>query len=163
MRGCRADVLDVASAAALDVAPTYAAAFVGGSVHQHRHQDALLHFVKHNHEVLAAMPVAMFSVSLAAAQTDLDSRLDAQHLADRFVDEANLSPLRVCCVAGALKYTQYDYFKRLAMHWIARHTGGDTDTSKDHEYTDWKDVEAFVDEFLAAARLGAGQAVAEAG
>jgi mono/diheme cytochrome c family protein len=33
------------------------------------------------------------------------------------------------------------------MKRIAAKAGGDTDTSRDYDYTDWKDLEAFADEF----------------
>ena len=36
------------------------------------------------------------------------------------------------------------------MRLIAKHQGGDADTSRDREYTDWDDLTRFVDEFLAA-------------
>jgi hypothetical protein len=39
------------------------------------------------------------------------------------------------------------------MRIIARHYNRPTDTSKDVEYTDWADVESFVDEFLQAAGI----------
>lgn len=149
IRGHRVDLVDVATANALDVTAAYQAAFVGGSVHQHRHQSALLHFLKSNRDWLASLPVALFSVSLAAARDDMDDRLEALRMANDFIDESGLRPLVTRCIAGALKYTQYDYFKRLIMRMISKQHGGSTDTSKDVEYTDWNDVEAFVDEFLA--------------
>lgn len=159
IRGHRVDIVDVATATALDVTAAYQAAFIGGSVHQHKHQSALLHFVKSNRDWLNAMPVGLFSVSLAAATDDMDSRIEAQRLADEFIDESGLRPRVVRCIAGALKYTQYDYFKRMMMRMIARQRGGSTDTSKDTEYTNWDDVEAFVDELLTAARIpGSGAA-----
>ncbi len=157
IRGHRAELVDVATPAAQVASGTYQAAFVGGSVHQHKHQDALLHFAKSNQAWLAAMPVAVFSVSLAAAQDDMDSRIEARRLLDEFVVETGLRPWVVRNVAGALKYTQYDYFKRLVMRLIAKQRGGSTDTSQDHEYTDWDDLEAFVDEFLAEAHLPGGR------
>jgi menaquinone-dependent protoporphyrinogen oxidase len=148
----------VASPHALNVTPTYLAAFVGGSVHQHAHQSALRHFVKSNREWLGALPLAFFSVSMAAAMDDMDSRLEAQRRADEFLEETGLRPLRMRCIAGALMYTHYDYFKRLIMQMISRQQGRTTDTTHDHEYTKWDEVEAFVDEFLAAAHLAGGQA-----
>jgi menaquinone-dependent protoporphyrinogen oxidase len=160
IRGHRVDLVDVATASALDVSAAYQAAFVGGSVHQHKHQSALLHFAKNNRDWLAAMPVALFSVSLAAATDDMDGRLEARRMADEFVDESGLKPLVTRCIAGALKYTQYDYFKRLLMRMISKQQGRSTDTSKDTEYTNWDDAEAFVDEFLAAARIPGSKAQA---
>ncbi|WP_425259369.1 flavodoxin domain-containing protein [Rubrivivax sp. RP6-9] len=161
-RGQRAELVDLATAPVPDGSTAYAAVFVGGSVHQHRHQGAMVHFMKANVGWLGKLPVALFSVSLAAAQTDPDSRLEARRLADDCAASGGLRPLRTLCVAGALKYTQYDYLKRIAMRWIAHQHGGDTDTSHDHEYTDWDAVERFVDDFLGAAGLGAGLAVAAA-
>jgi menaquinone-dependent protoporphyrinogen oxidase len=43
-------------------------------------------------------------------------------------------------VAGALRYTQYDFFKKFTLRMIAKRAGGSTDTSHDTEYTDWKQV-----------------------
>ena len=152
VRGHRVDLVDTASAAAGQVQPVYQAAFLGGSVHQHKHPASLLHFVKCNHAWLAAMPCAIFSVSLSAALEDLESQIEVQRLVNEFADECALAPVAVRCIAGALKYTQYDYFKRVMMRMIARQRGQASDTSHDTEYTDWNDVEAFVDEALAAAR-----------
>jgi menaquinone-dependent protoporphyrinogen oxidase len=153
-RGHRVDLVDAATPAAQQVVvPTYLAAFVGGSVHQHRHQSALAHFIKDNRAWLDVMPVALFSVSLAAAMDDMDSRLEARRMLDEFANDCGLKPMAVRCVAGALKFTQYDYLKRQLMRLIARQRGQSTDTSKDIECTDWSDIEVFVDEFLAAAEI----------
>ena len=50
-------------------------------------------------------------------------------------------------VAGALQYTKYNWFIRWVMRRIVSRAGGDTDTSRDYEYTDWKDLELFAHEF----------------
>jgi len=154
IRGHRVDIVDTAAPAAEQVLPIYQAAVLGGSVHQHKHQAALDHFIAHNRAWLMAMPCAFFSVSLSAALEDMESRIEVQRLLNAFVDESGLKPVATRCIAGALRYTQYDYFKRLVMRMIAKQRGQTTDTSRDHEYTNWSGVEAFVDEFLAAAGLG---------
>jgi menaquinone-dependent protoporphyrinogen oxidase len=41
------------------------------------------------------------------------------------------------------------------MRAIARHEGGSTDTTRDHEYTDWDAVTRFADEVVAAVRSSA--------
>jgi len=159
IRGHRVDLVDAATAAAEQVQPVYQGAFLGGSVHQHKHQAALAHFIKRNHAWLAAMPCAVFSVSLSAALDDMDSRIEVQRLANEFADDCGLRPVAMRCVAGALKYSQYDYFKRVMMRLIARQRGQASDSSHDFEYTDWNDVESFVDEALAAAGIpGAARA-----
>lgn len=153
IRGHRVDLVDTASPAAQGLVPAYQGAILGGPVHQHRHPAPLLHFVKLNHDWLGGLPIALFSVSLAAALDDADSRGEARRMLDELIAECALAPVASRCVAGALKYTRYDYFKRLVMRTIARQRGQTTDTSQDHEYTNWSDVEAFVDEYLRAARI----------
>jgi menaquinone-dependent protoporphyrinogen oxidase len=54
-------------------------------------------------------------------------------------------------VAGALLYTQYGLLKRFIMKLIVKRQGGSTDTSVDHEYTDWAALQRFVDEFMTSA------------
>ena len=50
-------------------------------------------------------------------------------------------------VAGALPYTRYNWVKRWVMRRIVSKAGGDLDTSRDYEYTDWDDVKAFAVKF----------------
>jgi menaquinone-dependent protoporphyrinogen oxidase len=72
---------------------------------------------------------------------------------DELVDDSGLKPVAQRCIGGALRYTRYDYFKRIFMRMVAGQRGQATDASKDVEYSDWPDVEAFVDEFLVAAGI----------
>jgi menaquinone-dependent protoporphyrinogen oxidase len=152
IRGHRVDLVDVATPAAQAVSASYQAAFIGGSVHFDRHQGALQHFVKSNREWLNAMPTAFFSVSMAAVHDSAGGAAHAQHCADEFIAHSGLEPLRVRLVAGALKYTRYDFFKRMVERLLHKNLPGAQDAAQDHEYTDWADVEAFVDEFAEAAK-----------
>lgn len=152
-RGKTVNLVDSATPAAAAVLPIYAGALIGGSLHQHKHQSALAHFVKANASWLNTIPTAFFSVSLSMAGQDAEARAEAKKLADEFLLETGLRPGMTRLIAGALKYTQYDWLKRTIMRTIARQAGGDTDTSQDHEYTDWDDVARFVDEYVAAAQI----------
>ena len=49
--------------------------------------------------------------------------------------------------AGALKYSVYGPIKRRVMIVFVGLGGGNTDTSKDYEYTDWNAVERFADAY----------------
>jgi len=152
-RGQEVHLVDSTSPAAALVTPVYAGAVIGGSLHQHKHQSSLMHFVKANAGWLNTIPTAFFSVSLSMAGRDEEEHAEAKKLAQDFLEETGLKAGMLRLVAGALKYTQYEYFKRLIMRRIAKEAGGDTDTSRDHEYTDWDDLSRFVDEFAAAANL----------
>jgi menaquinone-dependent protoporphyrinogen oxidase len=151
-RGVEVDLVDSAGEGAALVQPVYAAAIVCGSLHQHGFQHSLLRFVQDNRDWLAAMPAAFVAVSLTAVLKDDESRGELRKAVEVFYRQTGWTPTVTHHVAGALRYSQYDYFKRLIMKLIARQHGGDADTMHDHEYTDWEDLTRFVEEFLAASR-----------
>ena len=72
---------------------------------------------------------------------------DLQAILERFTKETGWQPTITKIVAGALLYTQYGWFKRMAMKWMASRAGGDTDTSRDYVYTDWADLATFAARF----------------
>ena len=63
---------------------------------------------------------------------------------DVFVGETGWRPARVLPVAGALAYSQYNFIIRFVMKRIARKAGAPTDTSRDHEFTDWSTLARFI-------------------
>lgn len=123
------------------------AIIAAGSLHNGRHQAALFQFVRDRAATLQTKVTAFVSVSLSMAGDDAD-RLDAATCADRFLEVAGWKPTITHLVAGALRYTQYDFFKGWILKTIAASKGASTDTSMDHEFTDWQDLEAFVTAFL---------------
>jgi menaquinone-dependent protoporphyrinogen oxidase len=155
-RGFRTDLVDSATPAAAAVQPRYAAAVIAGSLHEHLHQKSLQHFVQENVAWLNAIPTLFLSVSLEAAMDDPVDRHQAQHHLQCFLDATGLVPTLAQPVAGALRYTQYDWLRRTMVKLIARQMGADTDASHDREYTDWAALERTIDRFIAAARLTEG-------
>ena len=125
-------------------------AFVlAGSLHQEKHQSSLAHFVKSNLSHLNSKPTLFLSVSLTAIVKDEKHQADASRCIDKFLEETGLKPTLSEPVAGALLYTKYDFLKRFIMLQIAKKEGGEVDTSKDHEYTDWKALKSLVMRFMA--------------
>ena len=51
-------------------------------------------------------------------------------------------------MAGAINYTRYNPLLRWYMKRASKLNGGSTDTSRDHEYTDWTQVERLANEFV---------------
>ena len=127
---------------------TYDAYILAGSVHQGNHQRPLAHFITEHKLQLEMKPSAFLSVSLSATGTDEGQKIEAQKNIQKFVDETGFDPTITYPVAGALKYVEYDWFKRMIMKSIVKGHGGDTDTSHDHEYTNWEALEAFLEKFL---------------
>ncbi|AKU95473.1 Protoporphyrinogen IX oxidase, oxygen-independent, HemG [Labilithrix luteola] len=123
---------------------------VGGPIHVGGYPSELLRFVKRYRARLELVPSAFFSVGLAVASRTTDGRAETLVCVDRFVAKSGWSPSRVELVAGAMLYTKYNFFVRWMMRRIAEKAGGDTDVSRDYEYTDWLAVERFAAEFAEA-------------
>jgi len=119
------------------------AAVVGASIHAGRHQKTAADFVRREAGHLSACPSAFFSVSLSAASRNPAEVDAARGLATHFVRQAGWEPTRVLSVAGKLAYSQYGFFIRQIMRFIAWREGAPTDTSRDYEFTDWNVVRQF--------------------
>jgi menaquinone-dependent protoporphyrinogen oxidase len=119
---------------------------LGASLHMQRHQPEAVAFARVHHRALSAIPGLFFSVSLAAASARASEVEAASRLANQFAADTGWSPWRVAPVAGRLAYTQYNWFVRLFMRRIAVKEGGSADTTRDHEYTNWAQVEQLADE-----------------
>ena len=140
----RQDALVTLREASKAPSPTaYDVVVVGDSIHAGRHSRQLTRWVDEHEPDLDAMPVALFQVSLTSASDDEEHAAEANRLIQQFLDDTSLDPVMVGLFAGALAYTRYGWLKRTVMKRIAAAEGGDTDTSRDHEYTDWDAVDEF--------------------
>lgn len=164
-RGLDAVVGNVRSRqAALPPGP-YAGVVVAASVHAGRHEAEMVRFVKEHRAQIESVPNAFISVTLSEAGAERSDATPAEHakfvsgvqeVINRFLDETGWRPKHVKPVAGALLYTQYNFLIRFVMKRIARAEGGSTDTSRDHDYTDWAAVDRFVAELAdEISRVGA--------
>lgn len=122
-------------------------AVLGASLHMQKHQAEAVAFARAHWRELSAIPSWFISVSLSAASKNPDEVAAARRIADRFVSQTGWQPWRVSPVAGRLAYTQYNWLVRLLMRAIARKERASADTSRDHEYTDWQEVERLADAF----------------
>lgn len=134
------EVHDVAGAPAPE---HYDGVIVGDSIHAVHHSKPLTRYVHDHVAVLNKLPAALFQVSLTSVNPDDEHTATAQGLVQELLEQTGFDPDLVGLFAGALVYTQYGWFKRQVMRAISRREGGDTDTSRDHEYTDWQAVEQF--------------------
>jgi menaquinone-dependent protoporphyrinogen oxidase len=140
------DVRDAADASGTDPA-AYEAVIVGGSLHAGHHQEELVDWVKSHRAALADRPSAFFSVSLTAADDTDEARQATQRCIDDFLAKTGWTPARSIAIAGALQYREYNVFTRTLMRLMMRRGGHPTDTSHDHDFTDWEAVERFGREF----------------
>ena len=121
----------------------YDGVVVGASVHVGEFQKAVTRFAEANAPDLSARPSAFFFLSLTAADDADESRTAVAELGEAMEAETGWHPDELAAFAGALRYSEYGPIKRFVMRRIARRYDGDTDTSRDYEYTDWDAVAAF--------------------
>ena len=131
----------------------YDVVLVAGSLHVGRFQASLTEFVASHRDVLSAMPSAFISVSLSAAGEDPDDWEGLAQCVAKFEHETGWTPQAVHNAAGAIKFSQYDFFKRLAIKHIAARRGHKTSTSRDYDLTDYQALVDFVREFVERAHL----------
>jgi menaquinone-dependent protoporphyrinogen oxidase len=137
------DARDAIPAAQVDVGFFDLLVF-GASMHAGGLERELVGFVNARAADIRTKRRSFFLVLLSAATRDPGLR--SQSLADaRAKMNAQLQvPFEETeMIAGALKYSRYPLPLRWLMKRIAAKAGGDTDTSRDYEYTDWAQVEAY--------------------
>jgi menaquinone-dependent protoporphyrinogen oxidase len=129
-----------------------AAVFVGASIHAGQYEEALRRWATAHRAVLESRVSAFFSVSLTSAdKEDPPSRERAEQYVSTFVAETGWQPHKVGLFGGALRYTHYDDSTRALLRGIAERSGKPTDTTRDHEFTDWQTVIRFTEAVLADA------------
>jgi menaquinone-dependent protoporphyrinogen oxidase len=142
----------------------YSGVIVAASVHVGKHEIEMIDFVKAHLGDLDRLPAAFVSVTLsqagaqrADATVEEHARFtaDVQKMLEDFFAETGWRPKRVNPVAGALQYSKYSWLVRFVMKRIAKQAGAETDTSRDYEYTDWRALDDFTDEFANECRHAA--------
>jgi menaquinone-dependent protoporphyrinogen oxidase len=126
----------------------YDGAVIGAPVRKSRHMGIVERYARRHKTALQGRPTAFFSVCMAVTGGAGGARIAQQWLAD-FTANTGWQPALQTSFAGALSYTRYGIFTRWFMKKIAEKSGHSTDTSRDHEFTDWGAVAKFTDEFLA--------------
>jgi menaquinone-dependent protoporphyrinogen oxidase len=159
-RGHMADTVDAAHLPPEFSLASYQAAIVAASVHVGRHEPEIVSFVKRHKAGLEQIPAVFLSVSLtettaedphAPPEARARAAADVDRMIRSFLEETGWRPDKVRPVAGALMYSKYNFLVRFIMRRIAARAGGDTDTSRDHVYTDWEALDRIAADLLGEA------------
>lgn len=124
------------------------AVICAGPIHIGTFPAPLRRFVRSHARELMARPGAFVTVSLTAASDDAREWDELNGSVNAFSDETGWWPVSVHNAAGALKYSEYDYFRKWMMRRIADKHQHPTDASQDYEFTDWGALDMFLDGFL---------------
>ncbi|HTI39654.1 MAG TPA: flavodoxin domain-containing protein [Vicinamibacterales bacterium] len=159
--GVEAEFCDVRTMRAPVEWARYRMVWVAASVHAGHHEREMIRFVRRYRDDLQRLHAVFVSVTLSEAGAEdlrapADRRAqaarDARRMIDVFVTETGWKP--ACCfpVAGALAYTRYNWVIRKIMARIARQQGASTDTSVDHEFTNWPLLDRYVADVVSVTR-----------
>ena len=131
------------------------AVILASRVHAGRHHPAIVSFARTNRMELEEMLNAFLSVSMSAAMHTPKDQQQLEQYRHHFVQATGWLPQRYVDVAGARLYTRHNRFTRWILGMVDGHR---YDTSKDHEFTDWGKLVAFLNEWIgnAEAQYGAG-------
>lgn len=121
-------------------------------IHGGRYPAPFVDFVRREKDWLNSVPGAFISVSLFIRSEFEEEREEARLYPDALAAETGWTPRMTLNAAGALRYTEYDFFKRWMAKRLAEREGAPTDVRHDHEFTDWAEIERFTSGFVAAAK-----------
>jgi menaquinone-dependent protoporphyrinogen oxidase len=144
-RGCVVELGNAnAGVAALPHPSDYDAVVLGSRVQVGAHAKSIGAYVRAHRGELLGIETAFFSVSMAAA--DRAKGTDPNGYVRKELERLAWTPRRTVAFAGALPYRKYGVILRFVMKRIAKAAGATTDTSRDHELTDWDAVARFANE-----------------
>ncbi len=124
----------------------YDAYFLGCSIRYGKHHRWFCDFVEAHSEMLNSKPCFFFSVNMTARKPNRCEPYMNNYLV-RYLESSSLTPDKVAVFAGALRYSQYNFFETQLIRMIMKLNKGPTGTSQDIEFTDWLKVISFAEEF----------------
>ncbi|WP_034918720.1 MULTISPECIES: menaquinone-dependent protoporphyrinogen IX dehydrogenase [Erwinia] len=129
----------------------YDRVLIGASIRYGHFHPQVTKFIKHHLSELKQRPGGFFSVNLTARKPEKRSP-QTNAYTRKFLLQSPWEPDCCAVFAGALRYPRYGFFDRIMIQLIMRMTGGETDASKEVEYTDWAQVARFAGEFAELTR-----------
>lgn len=121
---------------------------IGGPVYFGEFSEQLLDWAGSNCEQLNRMQSGFFAISLNAVDRRPRNRQACERYLRRFISKTDLRPKFVASLAGTVPYTQFGYVKRSILKAMSAVAGAPTDTSVDHDLTEWVDVAEFTNACL---------------
>lgn len=125
----------------------YSQVIIGASIRYGHLNKALYQFINKHQAQLEQVKNGFFCVNLTARKPEKNTPQTNAYM-KKFLSLSPWQPNNLAVFAGALLYSRYGFFDKFMIRLIMKITGGETDTSKDIEYTDWQRVDEFADSLL---------------
>jgi menaquinone-dependent protoporphyrinogen oxidase len=122
----------------------YDKVMVGASIRYGKLNPKLYSFIDTYSSQLARVKAAFICVNLTARKEaeGKDTPLGSPYV-QTFLKKSSWKPELIGVFAGALYYPRYRLFDKMMIKLIMSMTGGETDTSKEVEFTNWEKVDNF--------------------
>ena len=141
------EIVDLHTATDIDFSH-YEKVLIGASIRYGHLNKKLYQFIAKNQSQLEGNKVAFFCVNLTARKEEQGKDTpEGSAYIKTFLNKSPWQPKLIGVFAGALYYPRYNWFDRTMIKFIMSMTGGETDTSKEVEYTNWEKVAIFADKF----------------
>jgi menaquinone-dependent protoporphyrinogen oxidase len=126
---------------------SYEKIIIASSIRYGKHHAEIIHLIKENFGILNNKKSAFISVNLVARKQEKNTA-DTNPYVKKFLATIPWKPKKVGVFAGMLDYSKYSFMDRFLIRLIMVITKGPIFPESAIEYTDWKRVEAFADDFL---------------
>ncbi|WP_299020912.1 menaquinone-dependent protoporphyrinogen IX dehydrogenase [uncultured Photobacterium sp.] len=143
--GCQCELKDLNMLPEIDFA-NYQRVLIGASIRYGHLNKKLYEFIRINQQALEKHKVGFFCVNLTARKEGKNTPETSVYM-KTFLKKSPWQPKLQAVFAGALRYPRYSWFDRVMIQFIMRLTGGETDPTKEVEYTDWDKVSLFARQF----------------
>lgn len=132
----------------IDNLADYQFVLIGSSIRYGHYHSAMKQFVKCHAKMLNEVKSGFFGVNLVARKPEKQTP-ETNSYTRKFLDSSAWKPTETAVFAGALRYPRYGFLDRVMIQLIMRMTGGETDSTKEVEYTDWLKITQFANILLA--------------
>ncbi len=124
----------------------YDKVMIGASIRYGHLNKKLYTFIEKNLTELNNAKAAFFCVNLTARKPEKDTPETSVYM-KKFLTLSPWQPKLLDVFAGALYYPRYKFFDRVMIQFIMKMTGGETDPTKEIEYTNWDRVKLLSERF----------------
>ncbi|MGX9419353.1 menaquinone-dependent protoporphyrinogen IX dehydrogenase [Vibrio sp. WJH972] len=126
----------------------YDKVLIGASIRYGKLNRLFYRFVERYHKELTSLNAAFFCVNLTARkEAEGKDTPEGSVYVQTFLKKSVWQPKFIGVFAGAVRYPRYRFIDKMMIKLIMTITKGETDTSKEVEYTNWDKVDKFTEKF----------------
>ncbi|MCR3755651.1 MAG: protoporphyrinogen oxidase [Sodalis sp. Psp] len=139
---CECDVVDLRLTRDYKGLKKYQRIVLGAAIRYNHFGTEVDRFITQQLDWLHSIPSAFYSVNLTARKPEKRTP-ETNTYTRKFLAKTPWRPDLCTVFAGALCYPRYCRLDQMMIQLIMRITGGETDLTKEVEYTDWQQVSTF--------------------